>query len=320
MTARTLRRDIDRLRGASATRSPARPARYGGYELGAGGRLPPLVLDDDEAVAVAIALAELSRRSALPLEECSDRRAGRSWIRCCRRALRERGRGAGRASPRATADVQRSAAEPGRRPGARRPRPRLPPPGAEALHLPRRQQPRRLPAGGAASARRAQPALVPRRVRPRPQGLAQLPPRLGPARAWSTPARRFVHTDPPDAARFVAEGVAVGGYTTQARSRLLLPPDRRSGDPAGRQTDRARRRPRRGRRWCASAATWIGWPVPRRARVPVRGARAAGAQAELRAPARRCCATTATDIRWWGSWVSAVRKPSSSTSKPWRTR
>jgi predicted DNA-binding transcriptional regulator YafY len=35
---------------------------------------------------------------------------------------------------------------------------------------------------------------------------------------------RFVHDDPPDAARFVAEGVAVGGYATQARVRLLIPP------------------------------------------------------------------------------------------------
>jgi predicted DNA-binding transcriptional regulator YafY len=55
VTERTLRRDIARLRDLgypiAATTGP-----YGGYELGAGGRLPPLVLDDDEAVAVAIAL------------------------------------------------------------------------------------------------------------------------------------------------------------------------------------------------------------------------------------------------------------------------
>lgn len=55
ITERTLRRDITRLRELGypidATTGP-----YGGYELGAGGRLPPLVLDDDEAVAVAMAL------------------------------------------------------------------------------------------------------------------------------------------------------------------------------------------------------------------------------------------------------------------------
>src|SRR4051812_20089879 len=52
---RTLRRDITRLRELGhpidATTGP-----YGGYQLGSGGRLPPLVLDDDEAVAVAMAL------------------------------------------------------------------------------------------------------------------------------------------------------------------------------------------------------------------------------------------------------------------------
>ncbi|MCU1429492.1 MAG: YafY family transcriptional regulator [Actinomycetia bacterium] len=55
VTERTLRRDITRLRELGypieATTGP-----YGGYELGSGGRLPPLVLDDDEAVAVAMAL------------------------------------------------------------------------------------------------------------------------------------------------------------------------------------------------------------------------------------------------------------------------
>jgi predicted DNA-binding transcriptional regulator YafY len=55
VTERTLRRDVARLRELGypieATTGP-----YGGYQLGAGGRLPPLVLDDDEAVAVALAL------------------------------------------------------------------------------------------------------------------------------------------------------------------------------------------------------------------------------------------------------------------------
>src|SRR4051812_35025116 len=55
ITERTLRRDMTRLRDLGypieATTGP-----YGGYQLGAGGRLPPLVLDDDEAVAVAMGL------------------------------------------------------------------------------------------------------------------------------------------------------------------------------------------------------------------------------------------------------------------------
>jgi predicted DNA-binding transcriptional regulator YafY len=55
ITDRTLRRDINRLRGLGYP-VEATPGRYGGYRLGAGGRLPPLVLDDDEAVAVAVGL------------------------------------------------------------------------------------------------------------------------------------------------------------------------------------------------------------------------------------------------------------------------
>jgi predicted DNA-binding transcriptional regulator YafY len=54
-TERTLRRDVARLRELGypidGTTGP-----YGGYTLGRGGRLPPLVLNDDEAVAVVIGL------------------------------------------------------------------------------------------------------------------------------------------------------------------------------------------------------------------------------------------------------------------------
>ncbi len=65
VTPRTLRRDVTRLRdlGYPVTSTTG---RYGGYALGAGGRLPPLLLDDDEAVAVSVALRELSR-SADPM-------------------------------------------------------------------------------------------------------------------------------------------------------------------------------------------------------------------------------------------------------------
>ena len=41
---------------SSTTRSTPRAAPTGGYRLGAGGKLPPLLLDDEEAVAVAIGL------------------------------------------------------------------------------------------------------------------------------------------------------------------------------------------------------------------------------------------------------------------------
>lgn len=55
VSVRTVRHDIDRLRNlgypVTATRGSA-----GGYRLGAGASLPPLLLDDNEAVAVAVGL------------------------------------------------------------------------------------------------------------------------------------------------------------------------------------------------------------------------------------------------------------------------
>lgn len=55
VTERTLRRDVERLRGLGYPIVAARGVT-GGYRLGAGGALPPLLLDDDEAVAVAVSL------------------------------------------------------------------------------------------------------------------------------------------------------------------------------------------------------------------------------------------------------------------------
>lgn len=52
VTDRTLRRDITRLRDLGYP-VEATPGRYGGYRLVPGGAIPPLLLDDDEAVAVA---------------------------------------------------------------------------------------------------------------------------------------------------------------------------------------------------------------------------------------------------------------------------
>jgi len=55
VSPRTLRRDVDRLRelGYPVT---AHPGVDGGYQLASGTALPPLVLDDEEAVALAIGL------------------------------------------------------------------------------------------------------------------------------------------------------------------------------------------------------------------------------------------------------------------------
>ena len=55
VTTRSIRRDVERLRGLGY---PVRAAQGigGGYQLGRGKALPPLLLDDAEAVAVAVSL------------------------------------------------------------------------------------------------------------------------------------------------------------------------------------------------------------------------------------------------------------------------
>ncbi|MGW9306928.1 helix-turn-helix transcriptional regulator [Saccharomonospora azurea] len=55
VTARTVRRDIDRLRALDYPVDSA-PGTAGGYRLTSGASLPPLLLDDDEVVAVALGL------------------------------------------------------------------------------------------------------------------------------------------------------------------------------------------------------------------------------------------------------------------------
>ena len=56
VTTRTLRRDVQRLRSLGYP-VHATPGVAGGYRLGAGAALPPLLLDDDEAVAVSLRTA-----------------------------------------------------------------------------------------------------------------------------------------------------------------------------------------------------------------------------------------------------------------------
>ncbi|MCU1503109.1 MAG: transcriptional regulator [Ilumatobacteraceae bacterium] len=63
ITERTVRRDITRLRELGYPVEGV-TGPYGGYSLGAGGRLPPLLLDDEEAVAVAVALHAIAQRSS----------------------------------------------------------------------------------------------------------------------------------------------------------------------------------------------------------------------------------------------------------------
>src|SRR5215831_3396310 len=72
VTTRTIRKDVDRLRGLGYP-VDARPGVAGGYRLGTGGALPPLLLDDEEAVAVAIGLCIAASGSIAGIEETSVR-------------------------------------------------------------------------------------------------------------------------------------------------------------------------------------------------------------------------------------------------------
>ncbi|MQA08864.1 MAG: WYL domain-containing protein [Pseudonocardiaceae bacterium] len=69
VTTRTVRRDVERLRELGypvyASQGTA------GYQLGAGASLPPLLLDDDEAVAVAVGLRTAAGGSVAGIEETS---------------------------------------------------------------------------------------------------------------------------------------------------------------------------------------------------------------------------------------------------------
>jgi predicted DNA-binding transcriptional regulator YafY len=65
---RTIRRDVEKLRSLGYPIEAA-PGVAGGYRLGAGADLPPLLLDDAEAVAVAVGLRSTAAGSIAGMEE-----------------------------------------------------------------------------------------------------------------------------------------------------------------------------------------------------------------------------------------------------------
>lgn len=70
VTPRTIRRDVARLRSIGyPVEALAGPG--GGYRLGAGGKLPPLLLDDDEALAVAVGLRIAATSAVAGIEDSS---------------------------------------------------------------------------------------------------------------------------------------------------------------------------------------------------------------------------------------------------------
>ncbi|MCD0446915.1 YafY family transcriptional regulator [Glycomyces sp. A-F 0318] len=79
VSPRTLRRDVDRLRGHGYP-VETRPGPGGHYRLAAGRTMPPLMLEDDEAVAMLLGLAALAARGSADegsLDEAATRAYGK---------------------------------------------------------------------------------------------------------------------------------------------------------------------------------------------------------------------------------------------------
>ena len=142
----------------------------GGYRLGAGAAMPPLLLDDDEAVAVVVGLRAAAGRAVAGLDEAAPRALAKLT-----QVLPPRLRGRARALSAATVPLPEwappvvapetlTALAGGHRPAR----------GA-ALHLPRPGGPGDPAPRGAPPPRRPRAALVPGGLRRRAPGLAHLP-------------------------------------------------------------------------------------------------------------------------------------------------
>lgn len=219
VTPRTIRRDVDRLRELGY-QVRAVPGPYGGYELGAGTGLPPLLLDDDAAVAVAVGLRAVAGGAVAGMEEAAVRAAAviervlpgrlRARVDALRAAvvpLRGAGPDAAAVNPETLALLALAC-----RDGERI---RFSYTGGEGVQSNRYVEPFRL----VVTARRWylvahdldkgewRSFRLDRLERPQPTGQRSRP------------------ADPPDAARFVAEGIAAGAYRYQARVLVAAPAD-----------------------------------------------------------------------------------------------
>lgn len=94
VSTRTVCHDVERLR-ALGYEIRSRPGRDGGYALGPGTALPPLLLDEEEAVAVAVALRAAAGSAVAGVDETAARALAKleqtmpSRLRHRVRALRE---------------------------------------------------------------------------------------------------------------------------------------------------------------------------------------------------------------------------------------
>ena len=72
VSGRTIRRDVERLRDLGYP-VESMPGPAGGYQLRAGTAMPPLLLDDDEAIAIAVGLRTAAGASVSGIEETAVR-------------------------------------------------------------------------------------------------------------------------------------------------------------------------------------------------------------------------------------------------------
>ena len=274
VSGRTIRRDVERLRDlgypVDAVTGPA-----GGYRLHAGTAMPPLLLDDDEAVAIAVGLRTAAGASVAGIEETSIR-ALVKLEQVLPSHLRRRVNALGSVlatlpasgpmvDPQALTTIASACRDRERLRFAYRSR--------EAQDTP---PPRR-----AAQPRQPRPALVPRRVGLRARGLAHVSRRPPRARGGDRRALRAAH----------AAGGEPGELrrVTPARRAVALPGARHgprrgrraAGPPVSVGHGRARRRgPLRVHHERRLAG--LAGDADRDARLRDRGPRAAGARRALR--------------------------------------
>jgi predicted DNA-binding transcriptional regulator YafY len=220
VTDRTLRRDVGRLRSlgypVEALSGPA-----GGYQLAPGGALPPLLLDDEEAVAVALGLRSAAAGGLPGFED-----AALAALAKIEQVLPVRLRDQIGALDESTIRLQRplSPAEP------------LDPDHlvtvAQACRRPERLRFDYVDAQGRASERHVEPLQLVHASR-RWYLVAWDRDR----EAWRTfrvdrirrpvlTGMRFVHHDPPNPGALVAEALAVSVYRWQAKVLMRVKPDR----------------------------------------------------------------------------------------------
>ena len=250
VTPRTVRRDMTRLRDLGYP-VDAEPGPHGGYRLGSGAALPPLLLSDDEAVAVVVGLRLATGHGVTGFEESAV-----AALAKLEQVMPSRLRHRVGAVQAATVPARRPGRPPGRRRHHRVGRPGVPGARAPPVRLRRQRRPGDRAAGRAlpAGARRA--AVVPGGVRPVAARLADVPARPH-ARARRSTARASCGTRSPTRSPWWSTGWPSTPTTTGPWSPCPCRSTRRSRSSRDRWGCWSR--PTTGVA-CASAATSTGWP------------------------------------------------------------